>query len=415
MLYIKNAYLMDPHTGFEGKKDLRIADNGIIVEIADHITANGPVLDLQGATVTSGFIDTHVHFRDPGQTHKEDVQTGMAAATAGGFTTVICMANTAPTVDCADVLTDIQDRTAGGSCEVLQACAITHGLQGTTLTDFAELTALGAPVMTDDGINLTNPTLAMRAMELAVQEDVLLSFHEEEPSLVASPGVNFGSAAAAHFGVPGAKAAAEDEMVARDIEIARQTGARVLFQHLSSGTTVEHLRKAKAEGVSVYGEVTPHHLCLTEADVLVHGTYARMNPPLRTEADRQALIAGLCDGTLDVIATDHAPHTKAEKEKPFDKAPSGITGLETAFSVCNTVLVQGGYMSRMQLLEKMSRNPANIYRLGGRAIAVGNYARLTLLDWESTTAYTTYRSKCENTPFTGKALTGTHTHRPGAR
>lgn len=407
MLCIKNAFLMDPYTNFSGKMDILIDDNGIIAQIDAQIDADCPVFDAQGATVTSGLIDTHVHFRDPGQTAKEDLHTGMAAAAAGGFTTVICMANTVPTVDCVAVVDDVHARAAGGPCEVLQASAITKGLQGEEMTDFAALLAHGTPCFTDDGINLTDTTLAERAMHEAVAHDTLLSFHEEAPAYVDSPGVNAGSPAAAHFGVPGASHVAEDMMVERDIALAEKTGARVLFQHLSSAKTVDLLREAKKNGVKVYGEVTPHHLALNQDAVLEHGTYARMNPPLRTEADRLALIAGLCDGTLDVIATDHAPHTTAEKARPFAKAPSGITGLETAFSVCNTALVETGMLTRMQLLEKMSKNPAEIYRLENRAVKVGNFARLCVLDWQKATVYTSYRSKSENSPFTGKPLVGT--------
>ena len=195
-------------------------------------------------------------------------------------------------------------------------------------------------------------------------------------------------------------------MIARDIALALDTGARVLFQHVSAARSVDLIRAGKAMGAKIYAEVTPHHLALTEDDVLTHGTYARMNPPLRTAADREALIAGLADGAIDMVATDHAPHTAEEKAREFAKAPSGITGLETAFSVCNTVLVKTGRMTPMQLIERMSKAPAEVYGLRGRAVAAGNFARLVLLDWESETVYETYRSKAVNTPFTGKPLTG---------
>ena len=251
------------------------------------------------------------------------------------------------------------------------------------MTDFDALLAAGAPCLTDDGINLTSAGLCRRAMVEAAKRDVILSFHEEEPSLVPSPGVNYGSEAAKKFGVPGAMAAAETSMIARDIALALDTGARVLFQHVSSGQSAALIRAGKALGAKIYAEVTPHHLSLTEDDVPAHGTCARMNPPLRREADRQALIEALADGTIDMIATDHAPHTAEEKARDFAKAPSGITGLETAFSVCNTYLVKTGRLTRMQLLEKMSRNPAEVYGLTGRAVREGNYARLVLLDWDS--------------------------------
>ena len=204
----------------------------------------------------------------------------------------------------------------------------------------------------------------------------------------------------------GAMAAAETSMIARDIALALDTGARVLFQHVSSGQSAALIRAGKALGAKIYAEVTPHHLSLTEDDVPAHGTCARMNPPLRREADRQALIEALADGTIDMIATDHAPHTAEEKARDFAKAPSGITGLETAFSVCNTYLVKTGRLTPMQLLEKMSRNPAEVYGLTGRAVREGNYARLVLLDWDSEKIYSEYKSKGINTPYTNEKLTG---------
>ncbi len=195
-------------------------------------------------------------------------------------------------------------------------------------------------------------------------------------------------------------------MIARDIALALDTGARVLFQHVSSAQSAALIRAGKALGAKIYAEVTPHHLSLTEDDVPAHGTYARMNPPLRKEADRQALIDALADGTIDMIATDHAPHTAEEKAREFAKAPSGITGLETAFSVCNTYLVKTGRLTPMQLIEKMSKAPAEVYGLTGRAVAAGNFARLVLLDWDSEMIYKEYKSKAINTPYTGMTLTG---------
>ena len=332
----------------------------------------------------------------------------MRAAAAGGFTTVVCMANTLPTCDNEETLRYVQAQAhaAGDFVNVRQACAITRGLKGQELTDFAALLAAGAPGFTDDGVNLTDASLCLRAMEEAVRQDTLLSFHEEDKSLVFSPGVNAGSAAARQLGLPGAHPSSEEAMVARDIALALRTGARVVFQHISSGRTIDLIRAGKALGARIYCEVTPHHLSLTEDAVLTHGTYARMNPPLRTEADREALIAGLIDGTVDLIATDHAPHTAEEKARPFDKAPSGITGLETAFSVCNTFLVQTGRLSKLALLEKMSKNPAEIYGFAGKAIVPGNRAELAVLDWDCEKVYKTYYSKGINTPYTGMPLTG---------
>ena len=408
MLLIQNGRVLDPYTNTDEKMDVLIGDDGVIARVAPHIDAPAgcEVYDAAGLTVSPGFVDGHVHFRDPGQTQKEDVLTGAAAAAAGGYATVICMANTLPTCDTPEIIRYVTDKAKDCPVEVLQAGAVTKGLKGQELTDFAALQAAGAPCLTDDGINLTNAGLCRAAMEQAAERDILLSFHEEEPSLVPSPGVNFGSAAAQQFGVPGARASAETAMIARDIALALDTGARVLFQHVSSAQSAALIRAGKKLGARIYAEVTPHHISLTEDDVLAHGTYARMNPPLRREADREALIDALADGTIDMIATDHAPHTAEEKAREFAKAPSGITGLETAFSVCNTYLVQTGRLTPMQLVDRMSKAPAEIYGLTGRAVAAGNYARLALLDWDSRMVYKTYRSKAVNTPYTGMQLTG---------
>ena len=408
MLLIRNGRVLDPYTNINAQMDILIGDDGVIRELGPRLDASAgcAVYDAAGLTVSPGFVDGHVHFRDPGQTEKEDVLTGAAAAAAGGYATVICMANTLPTCDTPEIIRYVTDKAKDCPVEVLQAGAVTKGLKGQELTDFAALQAAGAPCLTDDGINLTNAGLCRAAMEQAAERDILLSFHEEEPSLVPSPGVNFGSAAAQQFGVPGARASAETAMIARDIALALDTGARVLFQHVSSAQSAALIRTGKKLGARIYAEVTPHHISLTEDDVLAHGTYARMNPPLRREADREALIDALADGTIDMIATDHAPHTAEEKAREFAKAPSGITGLETAFSVCNTYLVQTGRLTPMQLVDRMSKAPAEIYGLTGRAVAAGNYARLVLLDWDSRMVYKTYRSKAVNTPYTGMQLTG---------
>ena len=408
MLLIRNGRVLDPYTNINAQMDILIGDDGVIRELGSRLDAPAgcAVYDAAGLTVSPGFVDGHVHFRDPGQTEKEDVLTGAAAAAAGGYATVICMANTLPTCDTPEIIRYVTDKAKDCPVEVLQAGAVTKGLKGQELTDFAALQAAGAPCLTDDGINLTNAGLCRAAMEQAAERDILLSFHEEEPSLVPSPGVNFGSAAAQQFGVPGARASAETAMIARDIALALDTGARVLFQHVSSAQSAALIRAGKKLGARIYAEVTPHHISLTEDDVLAHGTYARMNPPLRREADREALIDALADGTIDMIATDHAPHTAEEKAREFAKAPSGITGLETAFSVCNTYLVQTGRLTPMQLVDRMSKAPAEIYGLTGRAVAAGNYARLALLDWDSRMVYKTYRSKAVNTPYTGMQLTG---------
>lgn len=406
MLLLKNGVLLDPYTETEEKRDILIDGNGIIAKIAPEITAEAETVDLAGKTVSPGLVDVHVHFRDPGLTYKEDILTGAAAAAAGGFTTVVCMANTKPVVDSVETLDYVQKKAKQVPINVLQACAVTKGLAGKEMTDFAALHAAGAPGFTDDGINLTSARMCQEAMCRAKDLNVPLSFHEEDPSLILSPGVNYGSAAAIKFGVPGAMPASEECMIARDIALALRTGARVAFQHVSSGNSVDLIRAGKQLGADIHAEATPHHLSLTEEDVLEYGVNARMNPPLRTERDRQKLIEGLQDGTIDMIATDHAPHAAEEKNRPFAKAPSGITGLETSFAVCNTALVQTGKLTRMQLMRVMSQNPAEFYHMTGKSVEVGNRAELMIADWDAPVVFTEYRSKSTNTPFTGRPLTG---------
>lgn len=416
MLLIYHGHILDPYTGMDAPCDLLIDQEGRIVAMEEGLTPDeaarrygGEIesYDAAGLLISPGLVDVHVHFRDPGQTDREDLYTGARAAAAGGYTTVVCMANTSPVVDTVDTLRYVTEKAAKlDFINIRQACAITMGLNGHELTDFEGLLAAGAAGFTDDGVNLSNAGLCRLAMERAAALDTLLSFHEEDKSLVPSAGVNYGSAAARRFGVPGARAEAEECMVARDIALALRTGARVSFQHISSAGSVQLIRSGKALGARIYAEATPHHISLTEDAVLQHGTNARMNPPLRREEDRQALIEGLCDGTIDMLATDHAPHTAKDKARDFAGAPSGIIGLETAFSVCNTYLVRTGRMSRMALMRCMSCNPARIYGLQDKAIAVGNRAELMLADWDAPVQYGAYKSKSSNSPYTNMPLWG---------
>ncbi len=408
MLLLKNSCVLDPYTKNDSPNDILIGDDGVILDVKNCIEPPDicEIFNASGLCASPGFVDGHVHFRDPGQTGKEDVITGAAAAAAGGYSTVICMANTVPACDTPETIRYVTEKASGSIVEVLQAGAVTKSLKGKKLTDFDALINAGAPCLTDDGINLENAALCRRAMEEAAERDAILCFHEEEPSLVLSPGVNYGSKATKKFGVQGAMPASESAMVARDIALALDTGAKIVFQHISSELSVKLIRAGKALGADIYAEATPHHLSLTEDDVLQYGTLARMNPPLRKESDRLSLINGLKDGTIDMIATDHAPHTSEEKSREFSKAPSGIIGLETAFSVCNTFLVQKGYLNRMELIEKMSKRPAEIYGLKNRAIEKNNFARIVLLDWDCNVKYSEYRSKASNSPFTGMPLIG---------
>lgn len=405
-MIIKNAYIVDPVSQFEGACDIRIEDGKITqVEEGLEATSKEEVLDAKGQVVAPGLVDIHVHFRDPGFTYKEDIFTGAKSAAKGGFTTVICMANTKPVIDNVEWLKKNQEKMAQTSIHVLQASAITKALQGSELVDMEEMAKAGACGFTDDGIPIMDEKLLKEAMERAKALDQPISLHEEDPNFLDSPGVNKGKISK-ELGVGGASAMAEDVLVARDCMIAYHTGAKVNIQHISSKNSVEIVRMAKKLGAKVYAEATPHHFTLTEDAVLEHGTLARMNPPLRTKEDRQAIIEGLKDGTIDFIATDHAPHSVEEKSKAFKDAPSGITGLETSLALGVTTLVKGGHLTMMQLMEKMSKNPATLYKLAPMGITKGAPADLVIFNPNEEFVVGDYESKAVNSPFTGSKLYG---------
>ena len=404
-MIIKNGYVIDPGTNLYTKADIRLED-GVIKEVGILSSQDGEeMIDAAGLVTAPGLIDTHVHFRDPGFPEKETIHTGALAAAAGGFTSCVCMANTSPVVDCLSVLQDIRRRAAQEDIHVYQTASVTMELAGEELTDMEALSAAGAVGFTDDGIPLLNPNLCHQAMKRAAALDVPISLHEEDPAFITTRGVNEG-AVSARMGLVGASALAEEIMVARDCMLAVDTGAKVVIQHVSSGRSVTLIRNAKRMGADIHAEATPHHFSLTEDAVLEYGTMAKMNPPLRTEADREAILEGLADGTIDLIATDHAPHTAREKEKPFPAAPSGIIGLETALALGITHLVNPGILSLPQLLEKMSTNPANLYRIPGGKIQTGLPADLVIFDPKEEWTPTHFVSLSANSPFLGQKLCG---------
>lgn len=318
MILIQDGRVLDPVTNTDQVMDVLLDESGI-VKTGEHLEAEGAdVIDASGLVVAPGLMDAHVHFRDPGLTYKEDIFTGAAAAARGGFTTVVCMANTKPTVDNVETLNLVQKKGEKALIHVLQAAAISKGLKGEELTDMEALAEAGAAGFTDDGIPLMDEKLVVSAMEKAKELGLPLAFHEEDPALMSEPGVHKG-AVAEKIGYGGAVRAAEDVMVARDCMLALHTGASVCIQHISSENSVELVRLAKKLGADVHAEATPHHFTLTEEAVLKYGTMARMNPPLRTEADRQAIIEGIKDGTIDMIVTDHAPHSAEEKARPMHR------------------------------------------------------------------------------------------------
>ncbi len=405
-MLIKNGLIMNPRTNETLHADIRVLD-GIIKEIGTLTSeANEEVLDINGLIIAPGLIDTHIHFRDPGFTYKEDIHTGALASAKGGFTSVICMANTKPIVDSVETLQDILERAKNEKIRIYQAVAVTPGFKGEELTNMEELAKAGACGFTDDGIPITDAKICFDAMKKAAELDLPISLHEEDPAFIAQNGINHGIASEA-LGIYGSPSIAEESMVARDCMLALQSGADVVIQHISSGNSVQLVRNAKAMGAKIHAEATPHHFTLTDEAALKYGSLAKMNPPLREEKDRLAIIEGLKDNTIDLIATDHAPHSAEEKAvEPMWKAPSGILGLETSLALGITSLVKPGHLTMMELLEKMTSNPAALYKLPGGSIEVDAPADFVVFDPDKTWVPGEVLSKSSNTPFTGWELTG---------
>ena len=409
MILIKNGRVIDPAKGTDDVMDM-VIDGGKIKAMG-HYPENGEyetVIDASGLTVGPGLIDVHVHFRDPGLTYKEDIGTGAAAAKQGGFTTVVTMANTKPPVDSEETVRYVLEEGKKTGIHVLPAACVSVGMKGQELTDMDALKAAGAVGFTDDGIPLMDQKLVRQAMLKAKELDVPLSFHEEDPAFISENGIHAGEAAKA-LGIQGSPALAEDALVARDCMLALHTGASVNIQHISSANSVRMVKLAKELGADVTAEVTPHHFTLTESAVLEHGAMAKMNPPLRTEKDRLGIIEGIRDGSIDMIATDHAPHSAEEKAvEPVWKAPSGIIGLETALALAVTNLVKPGHLTMVQLMEKMSLNPAKLYRFDKGSVAEGADADLVIFDENErwTVTEDDIASKSHNTPFIGAELYG---------
>ena len=405
-MILKKGHLINPATGTDAVMDIRF-DNGIVQEIGTDLTpsVNEKVLDISGLVVAPGLVDTHIHFRDPGFTYKEDLHTGSLAAAKGGFTSVICMANTKPVVDSVNTLKDILTRAKGKKIHIYQTASVSYGLNGEKMTDFDALAANGACGFTDDGIPLMDAVFCYNAMKKAAELHMPVSLHEEDKSFIANNGINAGKVSE-KLGIKGSPAIAEEVMVARDCMLALRTGASVVIQHISSGNSIELVRTALKLGADIHAEATPHHFTLTEEAVLDHGTLAKMNPPLRTEADRQAIIRGLQDDTIDLIATDHAPHSAEEKAKPLTEAPSGITGLETSLGLGITSLVKPGYLSLMDLLAKMTCNPADLYQLPAGNIQVNAPADFVIFNPEEKWTVSDFASKASNSPFKGCELYG---------
>jgi dihydroorotase len=392
------------------RADVAVAD-GVIVAVGDGLSGDRE-LDAGGCIVGPGLVDLHAHLREPGKEEAETVETGARAAARGGFTAVVAMPNTTPAIDSASVVREVQALGRDALCAVHPAAALTVGRAGEQLTPMAELADLGVRLFTDDGNGVQDDRLMRRAMEYAggLPQDVVLAQHCEVDALAEGGHMHEG-AWSSRLGIPGIPAAAEELMVVRDLVLARLTGARVHFQHMSTAGSVELIRGAKADGIRATAEVAPHHLTLTDAEVAAFDAVFKVNPPLREQADVDAVRAGLVDGTLDAVATDHAPHTQEDKEKPFDSAPPGMLGLEYALAV---VLTEVG-LPVEHALAVLSWQPAAIARLSdehGGPVAEGRSANLCVIDpsavWTVDPADTASRSR--NNPYAGRTLTGRVRH-----
>ena len=405
MLKIQNAQVCDPVNKLSGRYDVTI-ENGEITNLNE---ATGKIdegaIDASDYILTLGLCDVHVHFRDPGQTHKEDIETGAKCAIKGGFTDVVMMANTNPTIDNLETLEYVLNKSKITPLNIHTCASVTKGLKGKELTDMDALYSKGAIGFTDVGIPLMDADLLKEAMIKAKELDVPISLHEEDKSLIKENGLNHG-AASDYYGIYGSPREAEAKLIKRDIEIAIETGAKLNIQHISSKEGVELVRKARKRCENVFAEATPHHICLTEEAVIENGANAKMNPPLRTKKDRAAIIEGIKDGSISIIATDHAPHAKEEKDVDILKAPSGIIGLETSFSLCYEALVESKAVTLEKLIEVMAVNPRKLYNLPCDGIKVGAKANLMLFAPWKKYVYDKSESKSVNSPFFGRTLKG---------
>ena len=412
-LLLRGGRVIDPATGLDELRDLLVRGGEIAaIDLPGAIPAPaGGTRDVGGCWIVPGLVDLHVHLRDPGQEYKEDVESGGRAAAAGGFTTVCCMANTKPVNDTRAVTEYIISRArALAPVHIRPLGAVTVGLQGKALTEMADLQEAGIVAVSDDGHPVADAGVYRRAMEYARGLGLTVVGHCEEPSLTAD-GVMHEGAAATRAGLPGIPAASEDVAVGRDIELVRLTGCSYHIAHLSTAGAVDMVRRAKSDGLRVTAEVTPHHLTLCDEDVVAAGydTRFKMAPPLRSIADRQAVIVGLADGTIDAIATDHAPHSRLEKDVEFKDAANGVTGLETAVPLV-LALVRSGALSRMRAIDALTQAAARCFSLGEGAgrLAIGGAADITVLDPEArwTVDVAGFKSKGANSPFIGQSMQG---------
>ena len=407
-LILAGGRIVDPSQSLDRVGDL-VMENGRITQILPPGTGGaGVVRNVEGKLVTPGLIDLHVHLREPGFEYKEDIESGTRAAAAGGFTAVCCMPNTNPPIDTASTVRYILERAQEvGAARVYPVAAVTRGMGASQLSEMADLKAAGAVAVSDDAFPIQNAETMRRAMEYCAQLGLVLMTHNEEKSLTEGGAMNEGYTATI-LGLRGMPRVAEDIAAARNIFLAALTGCRLHLLHMSTAGTVRLLQRAKCEGMPVTGETAPHYWCLTDAACEGFNTNAKMNPPLRTDADVAAITHALADGTIDAIATDHAPHAAHEKDQEFDRAPFGVIGLETAFALTYTHLVQRGILSLSSAIEKLSTGPARILGLPGGTLAPGAPADVAVFDLQEewTVAPDEFRSKSANSPFLGQKLIG---------
>ena len=406
-LLIQGGRVIDPANSIDEQLDIYI-ENGKITRLGKNLAVPGArVLDADRLTAAPGLVDLHVHLREPGFESKETVATGCAAAARGGVTTLVAMPNTRPAADYPEIVKLVRDKAALTGVNVLPAGAVTVGQKGQALTDFAALKAAGVPALTDDGVPIQDLALLRQAMIQAKKLGLPLLDHCEDKDMVQNYAVNEGTVSA-RLGLPGRPAIAEELQIMRDAMLAEETGAHVHICHISTGKGVDIVRRAKARGVRITCETCPHYFTLTEDEVLRQGALARVNPPLRTQADVEAIRTGLIDGAIDAIATDHAPHTVEEKSKPLPDAPSGLVGLETSLALALTGLYHSGLLSLSRVLELMSASPADLLGLDKGTLGVGRDADLILFDpdEEWTVDKNSFVSKGRNTPFHGRTVRG---------
>ena len=408
-ILIKNGRILDPKEGQDSVGDLWISGGRIEAKPAGAEAQADRVIEAAGCWVMPGLIDLHVHLRDPGQTQKEDIESGSMAAAAGGFTTIVAMPNTKPVMDEPDRIRYALHKAEQVSpIRVLQAGSVTRGEEGKELADIAGMIGAGIPAVSEDGRSVMNAALCRKAMTLLAAYDIPFLDHCEDADLVQGGCVNADEIQEKE-GLPGITNAVEDVIIARDILLAKETGARLHLCHCSTKGSAVLLKEAKKYGIPVTGEVCPHHFTLTSRDRIPGDTNYKMNPPLRTEEDREALRKGLADGTFDVISTDHAPHTAKEKNRSMTEAPFGIVGLETAVPLTITELVDPGILTPLQMAEKMSGNPAGILRLKDQGtLRAGAEADVVIIDPKETWTIDSsrFKGKGKNTPFDGRQVKG---------